>query len=211
MTASLIDVGTGVDASDYAGLDVRGKIVLGSGRLAGLYEQAVDLRGAAGVISDYLSDERFHTTAYPGMVRSGALACGSPESMRQRTGWGLKFPRHTADRLRGLLQEGPVALNVTVETRFFDSSMRELVVEIPGTVATNERVILVSHSDNAKPGANNNASGVATHAELAAAIAAGRTSSSRHWHSVAPACSFRLVAFIGDSTRNPVRSVARLR
>jgi len=71
-----------------------------------------------------------------------------------------------------MLEDGPASLNVSVETKFFESSMRELVVEIPGAVAPEERVILVSHSDNAKPGANNNATGVATHAELAAAIAA---------------------------------------
>ncbi len=172
VTAPLVDVGTGEEAADYAGIDVRGKIVLGSGRLAGLYEQAVDLRGAAGVISDHLSNEQYHT-AYPGIVRGASLPCGEPESMRQRKGWGLKVTRETTVRLRGLLQDGPVALNVTVETQFFDSSLRELVVEIPGTVVPQERIILVSHSDNAKPGANNNASGVATHAELAAAIAGG--------------------------------------
>ncbi len=172
VTASLVDVGDGEEASDYAGVEVRDKIVLGSGRLAGLFEQAVDLRGAAGVVSDHLGNEERHTM-YPGIVGAGSLPCAEPESLRRRTGWGLKVTRQTTDRLRSLLQDGPVALNVTVETRFFESSLRELVVEIPGTVAPHERVVLVSHSDNAKPGANNNASGVATHAELAAAIAAG--------------------------------------
>ncbi len=172
VTVSLVDVGAGVNASDYADVDVRGKIVLGSGRLGAIYEQAVDSRGASGVISDFLSNERHHST-YPGIVRSGSLPCVEPESMRRRSGWGLKVTRRTADLLRDLANAGPVTLNVTVETRFFDSPLRELVVEIPGTGADEERVILVSHIDNAKPGANNNATGVATHAELAAAIAAG--------------------------------------
>ena len=171
VTATLVYVGDGTEASDYAGLDVRDKIVLGSGQLGGFYRQAVELRGAAGVISDHLGNEQRHAM-YPGIVGAGSLPCGEAESLRQRTGWGLKVPRRTTDRLRELLQVGPVSLNVTSETRFYESSLRELVVEIPGAVAPDERVVLVSHSDNAKPGANNNATGVATHAELAAAIAA---------------------------------------
>ncbi len=171
VTAQLVDVGGGTEASDYSGVSVRGKIVLGSGQLGRMFEQAVQQRGAAGVISDHLTNEQRHAQ-YPGIVGAGSLPCGDARSMQRRTGWGLKVTRQTTDRLRSLLADGQVTLNVDVQTRFFESTLRELVVEIPGAVAPDERVILVSHSDNAKPGANNNASGVATHAELAAAIAA---------------------------------------
>jgi len=171
VTAALVYVGDGTQASDYTGVDVRNKIVLGSGDLGEMYEQAVEARRAVGVISDHLGNEQRHAL-YPGIVGAGSLPCADPESLRQRTGWGLKVTRQTTDRLRALLQDGPVSLNVTVDTRFYDSSLRELVAEIPGAVAPDERVVLVSHADNAKPGANNNATGVATHAELAAAITA---------------------------------------
>jgi hypothetical protein len=172
VTAPVVYVGAGTEASDYTDVDVRGKIVLGSGRLGDLYEQAVDQRGAAGVISDHLGNEQRHTL-YPGIVGAGSLPCAEARQLQRRSGWGLKVTRQTSDRLRGLMEQGTVSLNVDVQTRFFKSTLRELVVEIPGTVAPEERVILVSHSDNAKPGANNNATGVATHAELAATIAAG--------------------------------------
>jgi hypothetical protein len=172
VTAPVVYVGAGTEASDYTDVDVRGKIVLGSGRLGDLYEQAVDQRGAAGVISDHLGNEQRHTL-YPGIVGAGSLPCAEARQLQRRSGWGLKVTRQTSDRLRGLMEQGTVSLNVDVQTRFFESTLRELVVEIPGTIAPEERVILVSHSDNAKPGANNNATGVATHAELAATIAAG--------------------------------------
>jgi hypothetical protein len=172
VTAPVVYVGAGTEASDYTDVDVRGKIVLGSGRLGDLYEQAVDQRGAAGVISDHLGNEQRHTL-YPGIVGAGSLPCAEARQLQRRSGWGLKVTRQTSDRMRGLMEQGTVSLNVDVQTRFFESTLRELVVEIPGTIAPEERVILVSHSDNAKPGANNNATGVATHAELAATIAAG--------------------------------------
>lgn len=171
VTAPVVYVGSGTEASDYTGADVRGKIVMGSGQLGAMFEEAVDRRGAAGVISDHLGNEQRHTQ-YPGIVGAGSLPCTESHQLQRRTGWGLKVTRQTTDRLRGLIEQGTVTLNVDVQTQFFESTLRELVVEIPGTVAPDQRVILVSHSDNAKPGANNNASGVATHAELAATIAA---------------------------------------
>lgn len=64
-----------------------------------------------------------------------------------------------------------VRVHVKVTTKFFESTLQELVAEIKGSTISKERVVLVSHIDNSKPGANNNASGVGTHAELAAAIA----------------------------------------
>src|SRR5262245_20540744 len=51
VTAELVYVGRGDRESDYAGKDVAGKIVLGSGSLGQLHTQAVRNRKAAGVLS----------------------------------------------------------------------------------------------------------------------------------------------------------------
>src|SRR5262249_3846621 len=51
VTAALVDVGTGEKASDYEGKDVRGNVVLASGSVATVMEQAVWKRGAAGILS----------------------------------------------------------------------------------------------------------------------------------------------------------------
>ena len=51
VTAELVDVGVGDRAADYAGIDVKGKIVLASGNPSAVMEQAVWKRGAAGILS----------------------------------------------------------------------------------------------------------------------------------------------------------------
>ncbi len=62
-------------------------------------------------------------------------------------------------------------VRVTVASTFSTKPNRTLVAEIPGRVAPEERVILAAHVQ--EPGANDNASGVATLAELAAALQDG--------------------------------------
>jgi hypothetical protein len=65
---------------------------------------------------------------------------------------------------------------VTIASSFSTRPVRTLVAEIPGRLATDERIVIAAHVQ--EPGANDNASGVATLAELARAlrlgIAAGR-------------------------------------
>ena len=50
--AALLDVGAGTSEADYAGKDVRGKIVLADGALATVQRMAVMEHGAAGIVSD---------------------------------------------------------------------------------------------------------------------------------------------------------------
>jgi Peptidase family M28 len=51
ITAELIDVGTGMQAQEYVGRDVKGKIVLASGAAMEVMKLAVWDRGAAGIVS----------------------------------------------------------------------------------------------------------------------------------------------------------------
>ena len=71
--AALVDVGDGAHASDYAGKDVRGKIVLADGVLARVQALAVAKYGAAGIVSDMPNQ----TTAWSGLDRTDC-ALGSP-------------------------------------------------------------------------------------------------------------------------------------
>jgi len=82
-----------------------------------------------------------------------------------------KISPASGDYLRESLAKGVVRLTVEVKTEFFESSQRTLIAEIPGRKAPEERIVLVAHADNNRPGANNNASGVGTHAELARTFA----------------------------------------
>ncbi|MFC2170223.1 M28 family peptidase, partial [Acidobacteriota bacterium] len=85
--------------------------------------------------------------------------------------WGLNISPRSGTYLRELLQKGAVRIHVKVLTKFYESTQRALVAEIPGSSNPDERIYMVSHIDNAKPGANNNASGASTHTELAATLA----------------------------------------
>ena len=166
VTAELVDVGAGDQPGDYRNKNVRGKIVLGRSPASDLIEQAVIARGALGVISDRLSEQAYYDR-FPDMVQYETVPFGEPEEMKTSGLWLIKISPETGTWLRGLLTRGAVRLNVKTRTRFFDSTNRTLIAEIPGENAPQERIVLVAHLDNNKPGANNNASGIATHAELA--------------------------------------------
>ena len=75
VTAALVDVGSGIEAADYAGKDVRGKLVLVSAQPQEVQALAVERNGAAGIVSVSC---RWQTGSGP---RSRP---GSPRS-RQRT------------------------------------------------------------------------------------------------------------------------------
>ena len=74
MTAQLIDVGAGTNDSDYAGKDIKGKIVLIGAQPADAQELAVGRFGAAGMVS-YAQNQK---TAWSGdndnLIRWGHLA-----------------------------------------------------------------------------------------------------------------------------------------
>src|SRR5258707_8670966 len=105
----LIDVGNGGREADYAGKDVRGKIVLTDGVLARVQELAIAQHGAAGIVSDMPNQ----TTAWSGLdttvIRWGHL------DARQPAGFAFMVSRQTAESLRARLQAGPIVLNVHVK------------------------------------------------------------------------------------------------
>lgn len=166
VTAELVDVGAGDRPEDYRNKNVRGKIVLGRSRASDLIQQAVMSRGALGVVSDRLANQAYYDK-FPDMVLHEPVPFGDPEEMKTSGLWLIKISPETGATLRDLLAQGAVRLNIKTKTRFFDSIQRTLIAEIPGKKAPQQRIVLVAHLDNIKPGANNNASGIGTHAELA--------------------------------------------
>lgn len=169
--AELVDVGSGVSESDYADKQVRGKIVLAHGMADQVFALAVKKFGALGIVSDRVRRPEL-AARFPEMVLYEALPFTTPQRMLERRAWLLKVSPKNGARLRQWLASTSVCLQVRVRTKFFESQQRILVAEIPGTRFPDQRVVLISHIDNNKPGANNNASGVAAHAELARTIAA---------------------------------------
>ena len=156
----LVDAGAGNTAAAYDGKDVKGAVVLVSGPLAPAWQQAVRARGAAGVISTDLA----HYTRpddTPDVLQWGNIPFD--EALKS---FGFKATPRVAARLRDALSKGPVDVHVDIETTFHRRPNRTLVLEIPGRVRPEQRVVLAAHVQ--EPGANDNASGCGT--LLAAAL-----------------------------------------
>jgi len=161
--APLVFVGRGADASDYAEVDVAGKIVLGQADTRRLFDMAVRQRGAIGVLSDAAAgytrqDETPDVVQWSGIPYDEKLHA-----------FGFKVSRRVVSLLKERLAAGEVELKVAIATAFRVRPNRTLVAEIPGRGRPAERVVLVAHVQ--EPGANDNASGCATLVEMARALA----------------------------------------
>src|SRR5215470_2989001 len=167
----LIDVGNGASEADYKGKDVRGKIVLADGVLAGVQQTAVIEHGAAGIVSDMPNQ----TTAWSGLdktlVRWGHL------DARQPTGFAFMVSRATAEALRAQLQTGKLLLlNAHVKATVGPGHWTVVTAVIPGAgpVSPNsspKEIIYSCHLDHERPGANDNGSGCVTILESARMLA----------------------------------------
>ncbi|HYN10754.1 MAG TPA: peptidylprolyl isomerase [Vicinamibacterales bacterium] len=182
--APLVDVGRGDRDEDYAGKDVKGAVVLGDADTGQLWRRAVTNGGAIGVVSTslpkYISPDPPSAKPTP-RDQWDILQWGSIPYDAVRKGFGFKASPRAAARLRRARPRGSfsdeqakktpeVVVRVTINSSFSTKPNRTLIAEILGRVAPAERVILASHVQ--EPGANDNASGVATLAELAAALEA---------------------------------------
>src|ERR1700691_327787 len=162
----LVDVGNGGAESDYAGKDVRGKIVLADGVLSRVQQLAIAQRGAAGIVSDMPNQ----TTAWSGLdttvVRWGHLEA------RQSSGFAFMVSRQTAEAMRSRLKSGePVILNAHVKATGGPGHWTVVTATIPGTDPTAGESVYSCHLDHERPGANDHGSGCVTILESARVLA----------------------------------------
>ena len=162
ITAELVDVGKGT-AADYDRASVTGKIVLADGSVGLVFAEAVQKRGAVGVLT-------YQMPAYtkPEINRSSIQFSGIPLDT-VRKAWGMPISRGAVDSLRSVLARGPVRVHVMTKTRLFPSIERTVVAEVRGTALPDERFVFSAHVQ--EPGANDNASGVGALAEMARVLA----------------------------------------
>jgi hypothetical protein len=172
----LVDVGAGKDA-DYAGKDLKGAVVIGDTEAGALWRRAVVEGGAIGIISTalpaYLDADPPGARARTPRDQWDILQWSSIPYDESRKGFGFKASPRAAARLRRALSpsqsRGAATLRVTVASSFSRAPVRSLIAEIPGGAAAEERIVIAAHVQ--EPGANDNASGVATGAEMAVAFA----------------------------------------
>jgi aminopeptidase YwaD len=160
--ADLVDIGAGTAESDYAGKEVRGRLVLTSSQPGAVEALAVGRFGAAGIIS-WAQNQR---TAWWGedesLVRWGHLD-SFPEhptfafmvSPAQAHAWQARLGRGEAVHLRADVDAGRSAGAYLIPTAV-----------IPGRDRSHE-IVFSCHLDHPSPGANDNASGCAGELEAA--------------------------------------------
>jgi len=183
ITAELVDVGEGTQESDYAGKDVKGKIVLAGGPPQAVRQQAVTKRGAVGIVS--YSTSRAFRYEHPDQVhwlrftppRAGQPAPPPGISISQRTALWLRWLlRPEARRAPGIPEDAPVAVAATVRVRMrIESelpaeSMQGLVEGYIRGTGRGPAIVLTAHMQEEKTSANDDRSGVANLLEIARAL-----------------------------------------
>lgn len=168
--AELIDVGTGENDTDFESNDVAGKIVLvgHSDRPGGwtyAAQQAME-RGAIGIVSDYLfytfSPYRTRETL-PEAVQLLRL----PNQFGRYDAWACSISHTAGQRLRRLLNIGPVKLHADIRCSIFKGFGQNLLATIPGRELADESVFFISHTSAATCPCANCAAGPALMVEIA--------------------------------------------
>jgi hypothetical protein len=167
VTADLVDVGAGTVDADYAGKDVKGKIVLAGGGVAAVHKEAVEKRGAAGVLSYQPNQTTGWSGDYVDNVRWGHL---SPYNLKNTFAFMISLREARAYEAR-LAAGEKIRMHAVVRARMKPSAFEVVSAIIPGTDPNAGEIVYSCHLCHQKPGANDNASGAATILEDARVLA----------------------------------------
>jgi aminopeptidase YwaD len=165
VTADLVDVGDGTKESDYAGKDVRGKIVLAAAQPGAVQHWAAEIHGAAGIVSYALNQPQAWQGEDENLIRWGHLESFAPVKT-----FAFMASLKTARALRTRLAHGEtIRLHATVKAGQHSGSYNIVTATIPGADAKlrEEEIAFSCHLDHQRPGANDNASGCVTILEVA--------------------------------------------
>lgn len=165
VTADLVDVGSGSRESDYAGKDVRGKLVLASSGAGDVERLAVDRFGAAGIVSYAQNQPNAWNNEDENLVRWGHLS-----SFPKTPTFAFMISLKRARELRARLARGEtIRLQATVRAGRHAGLYDIVTGTIPGAdpKLREEEIVFSCHLDHERPGANDNASGCVTILEIA--------------------------------------------
>jgi hypothetical protein len=162
--AELVDISSGTSAADYAGKDVRGKLVLTSSQPEAVAKLAVTERGAAGIVSWAQNQRSAWWGEDESLVRWGHLSTWEDPtfafmvSPAQARGWQARLAKGESVRLRAQVDAGRSAGEYRIPSAI-----------IPGRVWSKE-IVFSCHLDHPSPGANDNASGCSGILEVARSL-----------------------------------------
>lgn len=155
VTAEVVFVGKG-SAADFEGKDLKGKIVFGDVATGRLISAAVKA-GAIGVMGyampKYTQPELHQTSIqFSSMPANAGI-------------WSLLLSYGVKEKLMAACLKGKVELKVAIETKIYAAEELTIVANVKGSVKPDERFVYSAHVQ--EPGANDNATGVGTLAEMA--------------------------------------------
>lgn len=163
-SAELVDVGAGVTDEDYAGREVAGRVVLATGRLAAVMEQAVWKRGALGIV--WFTEAR---RGFPDQVPWARIPVTSEDKSKNGT-FAFVLSQREGLRLRRELAAAktPMRVRARVESEFHDPPSQAIVeAVIRGTEIHDQDIVLTAHLQEERFSANDDASGCASVLEIA--------------------------------------------
>jgi hypothetical protein len=161
----LMDAGEGAKEGDYAGKDVKGRVVLVAASPGAVQDLAVGKFGAAGIISYAQNQKNAWWGEDENLIRWGHL-----ETFSENKTWAFMASLKTARDLRDRLAKGQnLFVHAKVKAGRHPGSYEVVTATIPGAdpKLKEEEIAFSCHLDHQRPGANDNASGCVTILEVA--------------------------------------------
>ena len=163
--ADLVDVGAGTEEKDYAGKEVRGKLVLVSAQPEAVQSLAIERFGAAGIVSYVQNQKTAWWREDENLVRWGHLSSFAESkpfafivSLKQARAFQARLTAGEVVRLEAKVRAGRHAGEYEIATA---------TIAGRDTRLAEQEVAFSCHLDHPRPGANDNASGCATILEVA--------------------------------------------
>lgn len=161
----LIDIGAGTADADFAGKNLRGKLVLTSSQPGAVVERAVGQLGAVGIVSYAPNQRSAWWKEDARLVRWGHLS-----SFPKTKSFAFMVSLGEARKLQQRMQLGEEILlqaNVTARHREGKYRFAEAAILGDDRLLRSEEIVFTCHLDHPRPGANDNASGCVSILEVA--------------------------------------------
>jgi hypothetical protein len=152
------------DEAAFEGLDLEGKIVFADCRPYSLFKQAVEKKGAIGILS-YSVPYYNQPEKYQNSIPFSRIPFNS-----KKKAWAINLSYAARTAIHAELEKGPLKVRVQIDTKIYPAEELTLIAEVRGSKVAEERFVYSAHVQ--EPGANDNASGVGAQAEMARVAAA---------------------------------------
>lgn len=140
-------------------VDLTGKILFAEQNIGIVHRTAMS-RGAIGAFS-YSLPNYLQPQKYTNSIQFSGIQLGKDF----KNTFGILLSTRAKDRLKAALSKGPVRVRVKTVTKLYPSEELTLVADVKGASHPQERFVFSAHVQ--EPGANDNATGVGTLAEMA--------------------------------------------